>query len=365
MPVFYDPLVVLLSILVAIQGAFVSLTLTRALRRATPLRRKLLLAAAATVMGVGIWSMHFIGMLALHLPVAVAYDPLRTLSSGLVCILVTGLGFHIVSLGTPGPRKILLGGVAMGSGIAAMHYLGMSALRAQCILTFSPPLVGLSVLVGIAAATSALWLAFRSGPTRLMRAASVVLGLAVALMHYTAMAAASFLPGGEVAPIAEPLLDHGALALVVAVAAFVISGIFLLVILPDRPVETHQPAATPEPPPIVAPAAARVAVQQRGTTLFLDPADIRAIRAEGHYTRVSDGRDSYLCPQSITALGGGLDPALFLRVHRSHIVNRRWVRGFRRDGDQGRVILDGEPRLEVPVSRNNVRWIQDTLRQAA
>ncbi len=109
----------------------------------------------------------------------------------------------------------------------------------------------------------------------------------------------------------------------------------------------------------------RVAVQQRGATLLLDPGEIRAIQAEGHYTRVSDGRGSYLCPQSITALGGRLDPAQFLRVHRSHIVNRRWIRGFRRDGDQGVVIVEAEPSLEVPVSRTNVRKIQDTLLPAA
>ena len=363
MPVFYDPLVVLLSILVAIQGAVVSLTLTHALRPAAHMRRKLLLAGAATVMGVGIWSMHFIGMLALHLPVAVAYDPLRTLSSGLVCILVTGLGFHIVSQAANGPARIVLGGVVMGLGVAAMHYLGMSALRAQCVVTYSPPLVGLSVLVGIGAATSALWLALRPRATWLIRAASVVLGLAVALMHYTGMAAASFLPAEGLDLIAEPVLDQGALALVVAVVAFVISGIFLLVIVPDRPTapQERRPELVPLPPP----APERVAVHQRGATLLLDPAEIRAIQADGHYTRVSDGRGSYLCPQSITVLGGRLDPTQFLRVHRSHIVNRRWVRGFRRDGDQGVVILEAEPSLEVPVSRTNVRRVQGTLLPAA
>jgi NO-binding membrane sensor protein with MHYT domain len=363
MPVFYDPLVVLLSILVAIQGAVVSLTLTHALRPATLLRRKLLLAAAATVMGVGIWSMHFIGMLALHLPVAVAYDPLPTLTSGLVCILVTGLGFHIVSQDGTGPARIMLGGAVMGLGIAAMHYLGMSALRAQCVVTYSPPLVALSVAVGVAAATAALWLAFRPGATWVIRAASVVLGLAVALMHFTGMAAASFLPAEGLELIAEPLLDQGALALVVAVVAFLISGVFLLVILPDRPAApaAHEPQVAPAAP--VMPE--RVAVQQRGATLLLDPGEIRAIQAEGHYTRISDGRGSYLCPQSITVLGGRLDPAQFLRVHRSHIVNRRWIRGFRRDGDQGVVIVEAEPTLEVPVSRTNVRKIQDTLLPAA
>lgn len=106
-------------------------------------------------------------------------------------------------------------------------------------------------------------------------------------------------------------------------------------------------------------------MQLRGATLLLDPQEIRAIQAEGHYTRVSDGRGSYLCPQPISTLSDRLDPTLFLRVHRSHIVNRRWVRGFRRDGDQGVLILDAEPRLEVPVSRTNVRRVQDTLLPAA
>ena len=359
MPVFYHPLIVLLSILVAIQGSMVSVALTQSPRPAAPLRRKLMLAGAATVMGVGIWSMHFVGMLALQLPVTVAYEPLRTLASGLICILVTGIGFHIVTQDGGGPARVALGGAVMGLGIAAMHYLGMAALRAACSVAYSPPLVALSVAVGIAAATFALWLASRPGPPWAIRAASVALGLAVALMHYTGMAAASFLPGAGIDLIAAPVMDQNALALVVAVVAFLISGVFLLTILPDRAAPEAQPAAPSQPEP--SRAVEPIAVQQRGTTLLLDPAEVRAIQAEGHYTRISDGSGSYLCQQSITVLTGRLDPAAFVRVHRSHIVNRRWVRGFRREGDQGVVILDGESRLEVPVSRSHLRKVQDTL----
>ena len=359
MPVFYNPLIVLLSILVAIQGSVVSVALTHAKRPATPLRRKLMLAGAATVMGVGIWSMHFVGMLALQLPVTVGYEPLRTLASGLICILVTGLGFHIVTQDGGGPARVALGGAVMGLGIAAMHYLGMAAMRAACTVAYSPPLVALSVAVGIGAATFALWLASRPGRPWAIRAASVALGLAVALMHYTGMAAASFLPGAGIDLIAAPAMDQNALALIVAVVAFLISGVFLLTTLPDRTAPEAQPAAPSEPeqdPPVEP-----ITVQQRGTTLLLDPAEVRAIQAEGHYTRISDGAGSYLCQQSITTLGARLDPGQFVRVHRSHIVNRRWVRGFRREGDQGVVILDAETALEVPVSRTHLRKVQDTL----
>ena len=359
MPVFYNPLIVLLSILVAIQGSVVSVALTHAKRPATPLRRKLMLAGAATVMGVGIWSMHFVGMLALQLPVTVGYEPLRTLASGLICILVTGIGFHIVTQDGGGPARVALGGAVMGLGIAAMHYLGMAAMRAACTVAYSPPLVALSLAVGIGAATFALWLASRPGRPWAIRAASVALGLAVALMHYTGMAAASFLPGAGIDLIAAPAMDQNALALIVAVVAFLISGVFLLTTLPDRTAPEAQPAAPSEPeqdPPVEP-----IAVQQRGTTLLLDPAEVRAIQAEGHYTRISDGAGSYLCQQSITTLGARLDPGQFVRVHRSHIVNRRWVRGFRREGDQGVVILDAETALEVPVSRTHLRKVQDTL----
>jgi NO-binding membrane sensor protein with MHYT domain len=318
-----------------------------------------MLAGAATVMGVGIWSMHFVGMLALQLPVTVGYEPLRTLASGLICILVTGIGFHIVTQDGGGPARVALGGAVMGLGIAAMHYLGMAALRAACTVAYSPPLVALSVAVGIGAATFALWLAIRPGPPWAIRAASVVLGLAVALMHYTGMTAASFLPGAGIDLIAAPAMDQNALALIVAVVAFLISGVFLLTILPERAAPALQPAppSLPEPPRPVEP----IAVQQRGTTLLLDPAEVRAIQAEGHYTRISDGAGSYLCQQSITALGATLDPDQFVRVHRSHIVNRHWVRGFRREGDQGVVILDAETGIEVPVSRTHLRKVQDTL----
>ena len=363
MPVFYDPLVVLLSVLVAIQGAVVSLALIHASRAAVDLRRRLLVAAAAAVMGVGIWAMHFIGMLALHLPVALAYDPLPTLVSGLVCILVTWLGFHLVATGAPGPRPILLGGAVMGLGIGTMHYLGMSALRGQCLVT----LVGTAgdrqrcpgrrggdggALARLPTAPQDPGPGQRGRP-RPRRGADPL-----------------YRDGrGELPARRRPPASGGAPARPGCAGAGRRRGSVrdLGRVPVDRPARPHRPVpqAAPEAPSPARIPERRVAVQQRGATLLLDPAEIRAIQAEGHYTRVNDGRGSYLCPQSITVLCGHLDPTHFLRVHRSHIVNRRWIRGFRRDGDQGVVIVDGEPRLEVPVSRNNVRRIRDTLLEAA
>ncbi len=159
----YDPLLILLSVVIAILGAYAGLRLARGLLRQGGTLRKALLSAAAVTIGGGIWSMHFVGMLALELPVVINYDVLLTLISALVSILVTGIGLSIASYGDASARRLTAAGVFMGLGISSMHYIGMAAVRANCVIGYSYGLVATSVLVGIAAATLALWQS-RPGP---------------------------------------------------------------------------------------------------------------------------------------------------------------------------------------------------------
>jgi len=361
----YNPLLIALSILIAIVGAFSGLQLARRLEPLHGARRKVVLAAAALTIGGGIWSMHFIGMLALQLPVAVNYDVLLTLVSALVAILVTGLGLYFASGGAPTVKRILLAGLFMGLGISSMHYIGMAAVRANCVISYGVGLVASSVLIGIAASTLALWLAFRRRTNWQTLGAAVVQGLAISGMHYTAMAAASFLPVELLLAYAAPALSPHLMAIVIAIAAFLLFGFALLMALPERfedaPADlTTEPANGPEGQAAAA-ALRKVPVVKNKTTFLLDPGEIVSIQAESHYTRVFDGRQSFFCSHSLSELEARLDPAVFLRVHRSHIVNLRHARAFERRREQGVIRLDGAEQPGIPVSRRNVPRLRAAL----
>ena len=391
MIITYDPLLVGLSIVIAIVGAYAGLRLARRVARKSGSMRKALLSSAAVAIGSGIWSMHFIGMLAVNLPVTINYDVLLTLVSALVAILVTGLGLFIASYGALTIRKLAFAGVLMGLGISTMHYVGMAAVRANCVITYNFELVGGSVLVGILASTLALWLAFNPRGNWLTLPAATVMGLAISGMHYTAMAAATFLPAETIVAFAAPALDPHILAIVVAVAAFLIMCATTLIALPDMPPAGQTQAADEAAAPGFALAAdpalaggagsaastadhidgaphdpasgylTKLPVQQNKTTLFLDLDSIVSIQADAHYTRVHDGSGSYFCSHSLSELEARLDPARFLRVHRSHIVNLDHARAFERHKEQGLIRLDGAAAPSVPVSRRNVPKLRMAL----
>ncbi len=366
----YDPLLILLSVVIAILGAYAGLRLARGLLRQGGTLRKALLSAAAVTIGGGIWSMHFVGMLALELPVVINYDVLLTLISALVSILVTGIGLSIASYGEASARRLAAAGIFMGLGISSMHYIGMAAVRANCVISYSYGLVATSVLVGIAAATLALWLAFNlKGPWQTF-AAAVVMGLAISGMHYTAMAAATFLPVEVLIEYAAPALSPYLMAIVVALAAFLIFGLALLIALPDQGRPEAQSAAAGEPAEAEPPAApeglrperlTRLPVERNKTTLLLDLEQIVSIQAEAHYTRVSDGAETYFCSFSLSELEARLDPAVFLRVHRSHIINLKHARAFEKHREQALVRLGGDDGASVPVSRRNVPRLREAL----
>lgn len=372
MPVEYDWRLVALSVLIAVQGSYVSLFLARRLSEPHDLPAKLILVASALSLGIGIWSMHFIGMLAFDLPVAVAYDVLMTLVSALVCILVVGLGVFFASYRPLTPPRLALAGTLMGGGIAAMHYIGMAAMQANCITVYKPPMVLASIVVGIAAATGALWLCFASGRRQPILLGGGAMGLAISTMHYTAMAAVDFLPGGSPVEVTAPALSSSLLAIVVAVSAFVVTGLFVLVVLPEQPAAV--PAAGPgrletfgagsEPPPRagVGAAPAGIPVKAGGQTVLLPRERIYAVQADAHYTRIFDGARTYFCDRSISELERQLGGAgAFLRVHRSHIVNLSHAVALRQIRDQGELRLDGERAYRVPVSRRRMPQVRTAL----
>src|SRR5262245_49994350 len=156
MPVSHEPWLVVLSLIVAIQGAYVGLTLAVQIGNAEGMRRRLLLAGAAISLAVAIWAMHFVGMLAARLPFPVDFLVFPTLLSFLVSVIVVGIAVYAISAGTPGAgrpsaRHLAAAAVFMGIGIATMHYIGMTALHSSAHLEHAPRYVVSSVAVGIAA----------------------------------------------------------------------------------------------------------------------------------------------------------------------------------------------------------------------
>jgi NO-binding membrane sensor protein with MHYT domain len=186
----YDPYLVALSILVAGFASYTALDLGERVALAQGPTHPIWLAAAALTMGGGIWSMHFVAMLAFELPMPVSYDVGLTVVSLVLAILGTSGSFYVISRPGAWRPRLFLSGVFMGFGILAMHYTGMAAMRGPVELSYDPLWVALSVIVAIGAATMALWLAFGTTDPRRKFAAAIVMGLAISGMHYTGMRAA-------------------------------------------------------------------------------------------------------------------------------------------------------------------------------
>jgi PAS domain S-box-containing protein len=195
----YDYRLVVLSILIATLSSYAALDLGGRVTAARGRLRILWLTGGATAMGLGIWSMHYIGMLAYTLPVHVSYDWPTVLSSLLAAVVAAAIALIVVSRNEMGPLSIGIGGLLMGIGIAAMHYVGMEAMRLPAMCHYSPGIVFLSVVLAVVISLVALWLTFhlRSETQSLgwrKLASTVLMGAAIPVMHYTGMAAVTFTP---------------------------------------------------------------------------------------------------------------------------------------------------------------------------
>ncbi len=401
MPVTYETWLVLLSIVMAIQGAYVGLSLAVQISDATGTRRRLLLAGATVSFAIAIWTMHFVGMLAVRLPFQVDYLVLPTLLSFLVCAIVVGAAVYATSSGPLTLLRLTLSSCLMGGGIFAMHYLGMNALDASAHMIHDPVYVASSMAIAIAASGLALWLATGRGGRPPLVLSSVAFGVAVSGMHYTAMRGVTLYPFVTMSSGA-PALSADLLAIVVAVVAFCTSGIFLLLLLPDSgraapqadsiasdEVALHAVAATASLSAAMPGTATDVGqnievgrgtyaplggagapprrfarhlpIERDGGTHFLAVEQVVAVHANAHYTFVFDGNDKLFCPLAIGDVESRLDGSRFIRVHRSHIVNIDRVVGYRRSGDNELVEMAGAHNYLVPVSRSRIGTLKSRV----
>ncbi len=233
----YNNLYVLFSLVIAILASYTALNMTGRVARAKGKAAVLWLVGGAFAMGTGIWSMHFIGMLAFQLPIELGYDLTLTGLSLLIAVASSAFALWLACQKEMPLPRLLLGAVLMGIGIAAMHYTGMAALLMNPQVEYIPWLFMLSVLIAILASGAALWIAFRlrnegKRVTRARLGASLVMGCAIVGMHYTGMAAAQF-PLGSVCGAANDGLDSKWLVVVVIVVTLAVCAIALVISMLD------------------------------------------------------------------------------------------------------------------------------------
>jgi NO-binding membrane sensor protein with MHYT domain len=389
----HDPYLVALSVVIAVLGGFTGFGLAARIRGTPGASRRLLLASAAGFLAVGIWTMHFIGMLAAPIPPDTVYLVLPTIISFLICALVVGVSLFFVSIGDATLPRVASAAVLLGAGIVSMHYVGIHGLAGNFAVRHDFGMVALSILIAVVTAYGGLrvFLARQDGVRLLISA--VAFGVAVSGMHYTAMYGMHFVLGSEGhAHVGGLAASQQMLALVVALLCFVIAAGFLLSLVPDPRRQTAAVAIVPlaeaglapvqaltEPAPVAAISprlrsaplgglgqpravpAPRLPVEGADGTHFIDSTEVRSVRADAHYTRVHDGTRERMCPWSISEAEAQLDPGLFVRVHRSHIVAIPHVSFVRREGDGAVIELDGPSPHRVPVSRAKIAEVKARL----
>ena len=232
-----------LSVIVAILVSYTALRLTERVAGAERRAGRLWLLGGAVSMGIGIWSMHFIGMLAFSAPVQLRYNVLVTLASLLIAILTSGFALSISSRSALSLPRLAASSVLMGAGICGMHYTGMAAIQITPVIRYRPLLVGASIAIAVGASFAALWLFFRlrGGRSRLMRlaraAAAVVMGFAVAGMHYMGMAAAMLASGSYC--YGGAAVDNNWLAVMIGMIALGVLAITLITTVYDAHLESR------------------------------------------------------------------------------------------------------------------------------
>jgi diguanylate cyclase (GGDEF)-like protein len=239
----YSPSLVVISLCVAMLASYTALDLVGRIATAQGRAVYLWMAGGALAMGVGVWSMHFIGMLAFKLPIQLGFGLGLTAASLLIAILSCGFALWVVSQPSLPWPQLGIGALIMGAGISTMHYTGMAALDMQPGIVYDPGLFAASLAIAGGASAAALWIAFRlRHPTPYVRiargGAAVLMGIAIVGMHYTGMAAASF-PEGSVCGGAIDGLTGNGLDYLVLVTTLAVLSITLLTSVLDARMEAR------------------------------------------------------------------------------------------------------------------------------
>lgn len=363
----HSPGLVATSLLVALVAGATGLTLTKDMSRKTVTQRKLSIALASVALGGGIWSMHFVAMLGLRLPILFYYDAAITLVSALFAIFVVAIAFVLLHFRPRTPGVIIAAGVIVGCGILIMHYIGMAGMN-LCRPVYSVQGVLVSSVAAIGLCILAFRTAYNARENRNIALGALCFGVAVFSVHFLAMFSTNFVATDQLREFG-PLMSNEVLAIGVILSSFVIFGAFLWVgatyLLPAAPEVADTP---PEPAPKAKPEPVQPArsfsgipCERDGSKITLPETEVLFVRADGHYTQVYTLTDRYFCTWPITEATNRLVPSGFLKVHRSYLVNPNKVVRFDRNKDQGRCSFGSDKIPPVPVSRSHLKDAQTIL----
>lgn len=378
----HNPLLIAASFSVALLAGFTGLTLTKGLSGRTFVQQKFAIALASIALGGGIWSMHFVAMLGLRLPILFYYDAAVTLASALLAILIAGCALILLHFRPRTTGSIALAGAIVAGGILTMHYVGMAGLE-LCRPVYSPMGIIFAVLAALILCIAAVWIAYGQRSDRNILLGTLCFALAVFAVHFVAIAGTSFFPA---APTAElgPLISNEVLALGVILSSFVIFGAFLWVgvtYLVDTAGLSANPAAAPTPeadgdardtvlgtdragseqPTGRSGLPVRIPCEKEGQTLFIDPEEVAFVRADGRYTHIYLQQGQLFCVWPITEAERRLAAHGFIRAHRSYLINPGHVTALERQKDKGLCRFGDADLPAVPVSRSKLPEVRSAL----
>ncbi|WP_439123632.1 MHYT domain-containing protein [Marivita sp.] len=361
----HDPLLVLASLLVAMMAGFTGLSLSRGLSTRSVTYQKILIVLSSISLGGGIWSMHFVAMLGLQLPILFYYDAVITLASALVAILVVGVALLILHFWQRTRQTLVLAGMIVGLGVLAMHYLGMSAMQ-LCQAVYTPIGIALAAVASCVLCVGAFAVAYGRRTQRNIVIGTLIFGFAVFSVHFAAIAGTSFV-AVETQNEVGPLISNETMAIGVVLTSFVLCGAFLLsgvtFLAPPKP-DFAEVASDEVEADLIAPNTSskrQIPFQKEGQTRFVDSASVAVIRAEGHYTYLYTKDEQLFCAWSITDAEKRLAPGPFIKTHRSYLINPEHVSGFERMKDNGVCYFDVASLSKVPVSRSRLKLVRETL----
>ncbi len=352
------------SFVIALVAGFTGLTLTKELSQKTIGHRKIAIALASVALGGGIWSMHFVAMLGLQMPILFYYDSAITLASALVAILIVSAALILLHFTERTPLIVTLAGGLVATGILAMHYIGMAGLE-LCRAVYTPTGILLAVLSSFALCIAAFWIAYGERSNRNILLGTLCFGLAVVSVHFVAIAGTRFVEEPAFHEFG-PVMSNEVLALGVILTSFVIFGASLWVattyLVSSLAPLTNAPVT---PPPTQTSKTTtmplRIPCEKDGKTLYLDPAHVAIVRAEGHYTHVYTDGAQHFCVWPITEATKRLTDSGFLKVHRSYLINPSHLEAFERQKDKGLCRFSGVDLPPVPVSRSNLKLVRSLL----
>ena len=353
---------VILSLILAVVSGFTGFTLTQNLSAKTLLQRKISVSMAAVALGGGIWSMHFVAMLGLDLPVMVFYDAAITLASALIAILIVAVALMILHFFVRTSSTIVLAGCIVGAGILLMHYIGMAGLQ-LCKPIYTAQGLVMSSGVAFFSCIVAFWVAYKERNNRNIFFATLCFGVAVVSVHFLAILNTSFV---EVSASSEfgPLISNETLAVIVVLSSFIILCLFLWVsatfLSPHvlKPKQIDDEKVLGEGTKVVP---QHIPCERDGLKVFITLRDVLAIRADGHYSQVYTEKEKYFCVWPITEVNRRLESFGFIKVHRSYIVNTARVDRFERLKDKGYCVFGTPLAPRVPVSRSKLKAAQAAI----